>query len=238
MNQLLPNGQPNPNAGKVFFSGTGATYNSDNLFDRGRLLISAEEDFGKWFGHYHAAVSAQQEDDSMYSPDYQEAWVGEPFGGSPESRNNEVVRRNYVVEGDWSTYYLNISGNKNALIHNMVDPSTGQSFSSTMVPNFISSNRSRQRNLMGVIQAQYFDDILDINAGARRDTFSEFSRGLGRNAITDYYEEDAATGTASSQGGNTTSIGAVVHLVRTKYGDFDLLANKSDNFSLAQAGPL
>ncbi|HZZ20059.1 MAG TPA: TonB-dependent receptor plug domain-containing protein [Opitutaceae bacterium] len=236
MNQFLPNGQPNPNAGKVFFSGTGATYNADNVFDRGRLLISAEEDFGKWFGHYHAAVSAQQDDDASTSPSYQEAWVGEPFGGTPESRNNEVVRRNYVVEGDWSTYFLNVSGNKNALIHNMVDPSTGQSFSSTMVPSYISSNRSQERDLMGVVQAQYFDDILDINAGARRDTFTEFSRGLGRNATTNYLQEDPAAGTESSQGGNTTSVGAVVHAVRSKYIDFDLLANKSDNFSLAQAG--
>jgi len=233
-NLTLANGQPNPDAGKLFFEGNGQTYDNSNVFDRGRILVSGEQDFGKWFGHYHVALSVEQDDNGQYGPAFNEVWKGNPFGGDPEY--DTVTRRTYVNEGQWNTYYLVAPGNNNAFVANVTDPATGKSYSSVMAPYFISSDRTVQRDIMGVVQATYLDDRLAINAGGRRDTLSQYTRGTDRNPTTDFLQEDAPSGFTSAEGGNTTSVGGVLHLIKTKWLDFDLLADKSNNFGLPNAG--
>jgi iron complex outermembrane recepter protein len=232
-NEFLPNGQPNPDAGKLYLQGNAQTYYTRNDFDRGRLLFSAQRDFGPWLGSYHAAVSLEQDDDATDGISENEVWAGNPFGGLPEY--DTVTRRTYVTEGQWNTYFLASPGDNNAFVTNETDPMTGRAFSSTMLPFSINSYRSRQRDFMGIVQAQFVHDLLSINAGARRDTIDIFTRGTSRDS-NDVLTEDAAAGYETSQGGNTTSLGAVLHILKTRFGDFDLLADKSDNFGLAPTG--
>jgi outer membrane receptor protein involved in Fe transport len=234
VNAQLPDGSPNPDAGRLFIQGNAQTYEDRQLFDRGRLLLSGEQDLGKWFGHYHAAISVEQDDDSIYNVSENEVWAGAQFGQAPNTV--QVSRRTYLNAGQWDTYYMVSPGDNNAFVKNLTDPSSGQTFSTTMAPASISSERSQQRDLMGILQATYLDDLLAVNAGARRDTLTQSSRGLKVDTTTGILEEDPSSIHSSGEGGNTTSVGAVLHLIKYKDFDFDVLADKSDNFGLPNPG--
>jgi iron complex outermembrane receptor protein len=227
---------PNPNAGREYVETNANLYQDSYIFDRGRVQLSAEEDFGIW-GHYHFAASAEEDNDSQLNFDDNEVWAGHPFNPTPDNSNNNVYRVSYVTEGVWNTYYGNSPGNNNALIQNAVDPNTGTSYSSVMVPVGITSQRSGQRDLMGIVQAQYFHDLLSVDYGWRRDTLNVQTRQNDRNAATDVMQVDSALPDNDySIGGNTRSVGAVFHAIKTKSFAFDLLADESDNFGLPSPG--
>ncbi|HZZ20594.1 MAG TPA: TonB-dependent receptor plug domain-containing protein [Opitutaceae bacterium] len=228
----LPNGAPNPYAGMLFLETNWAIQNASQIFDRGRVALSFEHDFGKW-GLYRAATDIELQDYSTDSVEKSEVYAGSPFNATPESSANQVIRRSYFKEGDYQNYYMQGPGlDNNLLIKDAIDPVTGRSFSSTYVTSGIGSSRSDQKGILVAMQAHYLGDHLIIGAGARRDINDNFSRDTSRNASDIIIEDPAQTGEKSTAAGDTYSLGAVAHV--TKY--LDLIYDISDNFQLPQAG--
>jgi hypothetical protein len=230
-NATLPNGSPNPYFGQFYNQTTWQDYTGHEVYDRGRISLSYEKDFGKWFGRYRLAVNAERDDHGRLGGSYSEAYVGSPFAPkTPDNYLNFVQRRSYVIQGDWKSYYLAGPTGNNGFLNNATDPISGQSFSSYMVPTYLASNRSKQESILVAGQAYYWDDKLVIGGGVRRDTLESLNRGDIRDPNSGLLEvsNDPALAGYQSIGGNTISMGAVFHVVK----GFDLIANKSTNFTL------
>lgn len=230
-NETLANGSPNPYYGEFYNQTNWQNYTHTDLYDRGRLSLSYEKDFGKWFGRYRLAGNAEREDHGTLSTSNSEAYTGAPFDpGQPDSGSNLVQRRSYVIPGDWKTYYNEGPTGDNGFLNNAYDPISGRSFSSEMVPTSLASDRSKQQSILVAGQAYFWDDRIVIGGGARRDTLESLNRAQIRDPNTGFLEvsDDPALAGYQSIGGNTTSLGAVFHV--TKF--FDLIADKSTNFTL------
>jgi iron complex outermembrane recepter protein len=230
-NLTLPNGTPNPYYGQYYNQTNWQNYTGQETYDRGRVSLSYEFDLGKWFGHYRLAVNAERDDHGRLGASNSEAYEGSPFApGTPDNYLNFVQRRSYVVTGDWKTYYNEGPTGVNGFLNNATDPISGQSYSSYMVPTSLSSYRSKQESILAAGQAYFWNDKIVIGGGVRRDILEANNRGDIRDPNTGLLEvsDDPALAGYQSIGGDTISLGAVVHVIK----GLDLIADKSTNFTL------
>ncbi|MDO8543288.1 MAG: TonB-dependent receptor [Opitutaceae bacterium] len=227
-NRTLPNGAPNPFAGRLMIEGTTVRRLNRSRSDDTRLTLSTEHDFGKW-GHYRISGMAEYESRVTRDGPQFEVWAGAPFNALPENAANNVYRRNYVTEGNWSTYYRNMAP-ETGLVQNLTDPVTGRTLSSTWVaqnqgqqddPNY-------QTTLLFGGQARYFNNRLVLGIGFRKDKLNVTDRASRRNPTTSEFEVDYVNATELSYNGRTSTLGVVAHVTR----HISLLYNRADNFSL------
>src|SRR5690606_10202274 len=148
-------------AGEYFYEG--GRLNQAPISDRNhasRLMISHEQDFGKW-GNYRLAAMGEYERRNRRQELFVEVWDGAPFNAAPEHANNHVYRRHYATRNDWSTYYM--SGfHDGGLVTGVPHPTEpGRTLSSTFVPFNLGGMRDPvewQRTMLLGAQARYFKD--------------------------------------------------------------------------------
>src|SRR5258708_4068801 len=145
-----------------------------------------------------------------------------------ENSANLLIRRSYVTEGQWDSYYVRGPRNMNNVITNVTDPVTGRTLSTSMIPIARTSVPTTQEGLLAAMQALYFKGRLVIGGGVRRDTISSFARGTMRDPVTNILEEDAAHGVPLGIGANSTAFGVVTHITK----NFDLIYSHSNNFNI------
>jgi hypothetical protein len=95
-NTTLPNGQPNPYAGKHYIESESWAWDYGRRMDNTRLSIAHELNLGQW-GKYRFAGLGEY---SWRSPTMNlmfETWADRPYSTTAESQNNVVVRRQYVT---------------------------------------------------------------------------------------------------------------------------------------------
>lgn len=229
-NNFLPNGAPNPYAGKLYLEAAWFRTINEQESDTARATFTTGFDAGKW-GDYRFAVLGEYQDSQNKASPLGEFWQGAPFNATPENGANAVYRRNYVTEGDWGTYYVN-SDLSDGPIVGMTDPITGRSLTSTWFirQNPADSGTTMQSAMAGV-QARYFSNRLIFNAGIRTDRYQAVDPVIVRDPVTNIQIADYANGEKIDFRGNTKTIGAVGHLSRT----LSLLANYSTNLGLPPA---
>src|SRR5690606_2221962 len=173
--KFLPSGDPNPYEGGLFYEG--GRLNQSHVRERrhaSRLMVSHEQDFGKW-GNYRFATMGEYERRNERRNIMTEVWEGAPFNSTPENAQNHVFRRHYVTPRDWSTYYVSGSGDGGLLsgVPHPTDPT--RTLNSIYVPFNQNSQRDpieRQRTLLIGAQARYLENRLVLAGGFRRDLLS------------------------------------------------------------------
>lgn len=234
---FLPNGQPNPYAGEFFFEG--GRLNQSHVNERthaSRLMLSHEQDAGKW-GNYRLAAMGEYERRNEGRNLFVEVWEGAPFNSSPENAANHVFRRHYATRGDWSSYYLSGSGDGGLLtgVPHPTDPS--RTLNSTWVPFNQGSQRDpveRQRTFLLGGQARYLGNRLVVAGGFRRDLLSIKNADSVRDPVTRMWTLDNPDVAWSYQtfSAETKTLGVVGHLTK----NISLFYNASNSLNLPNTG--
>lgn len=248
-NQLLPNGAQNPNAGRVYLETTWFRTVRRDQGDTGRITFTTELDAKRW-GHYRFAALGEFEKSFIGSNVYQEYWLDSATGrpafniAVPENAANQVFRRTYPTEGDWSSYYIvGPVGSAGGLLNGVRDPVTGRTLSSTWyAQNYPSQFYYRKKSGMAVLQARYLRDRLIVAGGVRRDDLTEHQLGGRRNPVTNIREithnpaesDPARQPTLTRNLGTTKTLGLVYHLTPIVSVNY----NRSDNLETPGKGYL
>ena len=102
---------PNRRAGQLYFEQPWTRDTIDQVNDVVRLTTAWEKDLGKWFGRHRLAglVEHSASDRRRYLKD--EIFANQfnaaiTATANPEGAQNQVLRRHYVTEGDFRTYYV------------------------------------------------------------------------------------------------------------------------------------
>jgi iron complex outermembrane receptor protein len=175
----LPNGQPNPNAGRAyveFFPGTTDTYDkAENL----RASLAYTKDFGPWFGQHQAAVMYQQDWTNRQSGQRKPIIVTNPYNTADPQNGQNVIRfRSYfnldgpkedIGAGDWQRFFTNGDW-REGVIPSVVDAATGRQMSVGWVWNAVPQNNYFERkSAMALLQSHWLKDRLVTVVGYRRD---------------------------------------------------------------------
>ncbi len=217
--QFLPDGRPNPNAGRMFFEG--GRWNRNTQRQRSgntRLMLSHEADFGRW-GNYRAAVMGERERREDNARNWVEVWQGRLFNTAPENDQNQVWRRFYVTPGDWATYHSGTGADVGRL-RGVADPTTpGRQLNSTWVPFNQGGQRDvveHQETVLAGGHARYFGGRVVLGLGLRRDTLRLRTAQAQRHPVTNEWSLDGGNITTERErySGTTRTLGAVVHLAR------------------------
>jgi len=228
-NATLPTGQPNPHAGEFMIEGESWAWDYGLRSDSTRLTFAHGVELGHW-GRYRFAGMGEYEWRSERNNLLVEVWADAPFNPTPEDAANVVRRRNYVTPGNWESYYRTMPL-ETGLIQNALDPVTGRTLSSTMIPRNarnLRDNPEKQESLLLSAQARYFNDRLVFGLGYRLDRLDGITRDTIRNPVTNLLVIDYASGMASAYRGRTRTAGVVYHVTP----QFSVFYNNSNNFSL------
>ncbi len=227
-NNFLPNGQPNPNVGRLYFEGVWNRYIRDQTAHNVRSTYTTQFDAGKW-GDYRFVGLADYRRERFRTRGVRQIWEGAPFNATPEAVANAVWYRNYVTEGDWSTYHMGIDPGTIS----MTDPITGRTLSSVWV-NYaapqLSDLPTATKSLLLGTQARYFDGRLVASVGWREDRVDSINRPVAttRDPVTNRFviQYDGAVGTSFD--GRTRTLGLVGHLSK----NVSVLGNYATNLGL------
>lgn len=226
-NNFLPTGAANPYAGKLYLEAGWFRTINEQRSDATRATFTTGFDAGKW-GDYRFAAMAEYQDNHVKSNQLGEFWEGAPFNSNPVSGANLVYRRNYVVEGDWDTYYVN--GDLSAgPITGMTDPISKRSLTSTWLTrqNPADAGSTLQSGMIGA-QAKYFSNRLVFNLGYRTDRIQYIDPIELTDPVTLLPSVDYKNGLKIDFRGNTKSAGTVFHLTKS----LSILGNYSTNIGL------
>jgi hypothetical protein len=228
-NATLPNGQLNPFAGQYLLEGETWTWDPGRKIENYRGTVSTDLDFGKW-GKLRLAGLVEREERRNPENSFVEVWEGSPFHADPENTANQVHRRSYVTPGDWGSFYRTMP--KQGLIRGLVDPITGRTLNSTMVPRAQNGTRDvgeEQDTQLIAVQARLLKERLVLGMGYRWDTLDTENFGSLRNPTTRMWEVDYSAPTSSTTyDGRTKTFGAVGHITK----NLSVFYNKSDNFGI------
>lgn len=226
-NRTLGIGGPaNPYAGRLYFDGNWRHDVHDASVRETRIAVSYTlEPKWKWLGrHRVAAMAAHTEQLSVRAISWL-ALAGRPFNAVPNNVNNRLTVRNYLTEGDFSTYRV---GDYRKL------PATvdfdGRTYGLVWANEVAGANNSGGQqetdSLLGVIQSRLLDDRLVVTAGYREDRVSILEFGYYNHPdIGDIVDRDPSKGQSTEATGRTGTLGAVYHLMPW----LSLVGNHSSN---------
>lgn len=180
----LPNGQPNPNAGRAFveqFPGSADDYSkAENV----RLSAAYKRNLG-WLGVHQVAALYQKDWIWGQNTQLRPAIVENPYNTtSPTNGNNSLRFRTYldlngppanIGEGDWRPYIVgppnNIRAWENFSTTQVVDSTTGRRMGVKWISNAVpGDNRFALDSVMGILQSHFFNDRLVTVVGYRADS--------------------------------------------------------------------
>lgn len=227
-NAQLPDGSPNPNAGRPFVEGQQIRLHRFEDSKSYRATASYEFDLGRKFGRHQLAFLAERRDEANIRDNQAERIAGAPpTPGNPEAPTNALWRRTYVDLGGPASGI--------AMADFRTQPLTGTPIATT----FFSNGRNaaydyafRFTSLMAATQSRFLDGRLAVTFGYRDDRsdsyYSEPVRGLPQQGYTLGFFEAIRNATPTELHGSTRSAGAVFHFTKRVSGFY----NRSSNFAL------
>jgi outer membrane receptor for ferric coprogen and ferric-rhodotorulic acid len=231
---LLPDGRPNPDAGRYFLESQVTQFYSDEQVDSFRGMASYTLDLkrrNKWLGRYAIAGMAERRDAFTAGGTARETiFDGAPLPGSNVADfRNSVSRRAYVDPDNPDT--LQFPDFRATPIANVLDASRGIRVNAAMVP--IGANRRRQitETQMFVGQAYLLQDYLVGTFGRRKDKVRQTNPNTVLSRIGDLTNVPSAVLNPSLVdrfAGNTETKGLVLHPLKW----VSLYYNRSSNFSI------
>ncbi len=229
-NAQLPNGTPNPNAGRPYIEMTPSEQSIPTDINQFRATVSYEQDlrrlklFGRGLGTFTVAGMYANHALHQFLDAYSEVNTTPltvAAAGLNDARNR-VHRRTYIVPGQVETFTTDWAPiAENGIRSGWVALGTPR------------NNITRNGTLMLASQALLLDELLAFTAGLRRDEVMQTQRDYVRDALGVFPSSHTSAGTtAVEQIGRTSVVGAVLNLHRT----FALFANKSTNFRASNQG--
>jgi outer membrane receptor for ferric coprogen and ferric-rhodotorulic acid len=222
-------GPANPFAGQLYFDGNwrGDIHYGDYRESR----VSASYAFNpknRWWGRHRVASSWSHSDQSDLHALSFLSLVGSPYNAVANSPNNRVISRNYVTEGDYSTYRV---GDWRTLPAKFTFD--GRTFDTAFVNDVAGANNSGMKqgmdSLLAVVQSYFFSDKLVTTLGYREDQVTINQLGYYIDpVIGDVIDADPAKATVTKLKARTETIGAVYHVTNW----FSLIANRSSNLGV------
>lgn len=176
-NPLLPNGKPNPNAGRAYLEGLPQLGVSDTRDDSVRGIIAYERDFGPKLGRHTLALVFQY-NHQLYRQDVtREQVVGNPFNTSnPENNANRVFRRTYVDLNGPSDQIVMANPNLMPSVSGLTEAVGGTTVETAWIP-FNSNtqiNSNRQTSFIAAWQSRWLNNRLFTVFGASRDQRTDY----------------------------------------------------------------
>jgi iron complex outermembrane recepter protein len=241
-NTTLPNGAPNPNAGRAYVEGspvTTTTYNNDQSL---RLSGSYERDLGGWFGHHKLAVVGETNKSRFTQWQLRQIMIDNP--------NNLA---NFVTGPNILNYrtYLDLAGPPQNIVaanwrkfdvSRVTDTATGRVFGMEFV-NYTAGgskiNRSELDSGMAVFQSYFLKDRLVTVFGLRKDWQTSWYSPTAQRDPNPRFAQFAqgpfltAPGTTPTENNaNNRTFSALFHV--TKW--LGVTYNQAANFSLPNPG--
>ncbi len=214
----------NPYAGRLYMESNWRLWDRFSRADMVRMSISHEVDAGKW-GRYRGGVfgDIEKQKDNSY-PKF-EVFEGRPFSNNPEQ--NSVMRRTYVTEGAWGSYYVE-APTRTGFLNNVTDPISGRTLSSKwLVYNADSVDDPEDRwNAMGMLQGHWFNGRIVAGAGYRKDRHEVEDYAQVRDPVTNEWRSGAAFTRPISQP-QTRTFSAVWHALKNVSFKYNQATNSS-----------
>lgn len=169
-NETLPNGEPNPNAGRAFVEGFPGLSWAEDRAKNVRASAAYELDLGRLGNH---KIAALYQKDWIWGKSGQmrpQILVNPPNTSQPSNGQNRILFRTYVdldgpakniTAGDWRRFDLS----------NIPNPDTGEIMQAEFI-NYIrgvSDNRFERDSAIGVLQSSFWEDRLVTVVGYRTD---------------------------------------------------------------------
>lgn len=164
----LPNGQPNPNAGRAFTEGSPINSLADDLNKDLRASVAYELKLGRLGTHNIAALYQRSEIEAMSNQVRPQILVNPYSTASPDNAQNSVFFRTYYdlngspvnkTAGDWRRFDLN----------NIVDGAVVRQAKIISTIQGGQNNKFERDSAIGVIQSSFFNERLVTVAGYRID---------------------------------------------------------------------
>jgi len=231
---LLPDGRPNPNAGRYFLESQVTQFYSDEQVDSFRGMASYTLDLNrrnKWLGRYAIAGMAERRDAFTASGAARETiYDGAPLPGAnvADLRNN-VFRRAYVDPDNPAT--LQFPDFRATPIVNVLDTSRGIRVNAAMVPYNAVRRRQITETQMFVGQAYLLQNYLVGTFGRRKDKIRQTNFDTVLRTVGDFNNVPSAVLNPSLVdrfAGNTETKGLVLHPLKW----LSLFYNQSSNFNI------
>ena len=234
-NRTLGIGGPaNPYAGRLYFDGNWNRDIASRIYRESRVSLSyLFEPKARWLGTHRLAGMLSHSTDTNERVNSWLVLAGHPFNVSPFNTNNRVTVRNYLTEGDYSTYRV---GDWRALPKTItfLGKSYGTSYGN--VPADRATNGGSIQNTdsrLAVVQSQFLGDRFITTLGYRKDQAKLIQFGVSSDPeIGDVVDRDPAKQTGAYYPGRTLTAGAVYHL----FDWVSLLANRSTSVGVPSVG--
>lgn len=229
-NRTLGLGGPaNPYAGRLYFNGAWRRDVHYGDYKETRFSTSYSFDTkSKWFGRHRIATLLSRTDQLDSRAISWLALAGRPFNANPSHANNRITVRNYLTEGDYSTYR---AGDWRDL------PSTiafngqeyGTVFANMPAGDTNSGAMQTADSGLAVLQSHWLDNRLVTTFGIRKDELKITQFGyINDPLIGDVVDPNPANGKVTDSEGKTHTAGAVYHVSDW----LSLIANRSTNIGL------
>lgn len=238
-NAQLPDGRPNPNAGKYYTDGQLQADYRDQVRTDYRLTASYGLDLRKrsrWLGsHMFAGLLTRRENEGRNDGlnEVNLTPVGDAnYPLDLTNGNNGIRRRNYI---DFST--------SNADLHGMHDPRRFQIRNVNGVTSGLVRTRdattndlTRTDSMMAAVQSRFWNDRVVLTGGVRRDKQAVWGstadlNGNGdinddRHPVTRLFPKRRRVSTANRSQGDTRTYGIVYNVTK----QFGVFYNRANNF--------
>jgi iron complex outermembrane recepter protein len=243
-NSTLPDGRPNPNAGRYYVDAVGGG-NYERTFDEGyRFSTTYQHDFTdrpgllRWLGSHRFLALAQRELHHNKSGALQEFLiVNAQSTASPDNAANQVVRRTYF-DLDGPVGQMGMADVRRFPIDGLINLSTGRPVTSAILPGGQPRvNTDWKNTLLLVWQGHLFKDRLVPMIGYRKDRFAALGipQGAVRGPAVAPFTQGIPIPVQNTEKdfgfGITRTQGVVLHTV--KWASF--FYNHSSSFSLPPA---
>lgn len=219
-NGALNAGPANPFVGRLFLETNWFRTVRWDKSDTGRASLLHARNQGKW-GDYRFAAVWEYDKQFLLSRTFREVWQDATTGAfspfnptlDPHNAQNNVIRRSYVTERDWTTYHVDGPIGSGGLLSNVFDPVSGKRLNSAWLrqgaPN---ESYTTQKTGMLVVQSRYFNGRLVVGGGLRRDEFASKRLQTRVNPETRFFEVLRETASSNDAIGRTKTYGAAYHV--------------------------
>jgi outer membrane receptor protein involved in Fe transport len=226
-NAFLPNGQPNPNAGKLYVDTNANQATFDVVTDDLRVTAAYTFDLtarNKWLGLWSVSglLSRRQSDannDNLFEVNATPARDAF-YPADLNNANNRLYRRTYL-----DPFGSGAKGAVDARQHQFSQGGVTSAF--RRIQNQGNRTRETLTSRMVAGQAKLLKDRLVLTGGIRHDKQRNFAGTATQDAATREWTRQALNATSTDFEGDTKTFGAVFHI--TKWAS--AFYNKSDNFA-------
>lgn len=220
-NAFRPDGSPNPFVGQYYVENNTrvAINRQDQTWNDYRLTASYKFEIPR-FGEHQLAGLWSRRDYYNRGSALQEAWANNPANPNLTAGVNSITRRTYV--SFYGSGSLNLPS---AFANPYTTPINVNGIETRLFYSSKTNTLSEYDSVVGVLQSRFLQGRIVTTVGLRHDAQTSWGNTLSRDPITSEVLSVRRNTDATKLGGDTRTLGAVVHVLSW----LSLVANASNN---------